>query len=136
MLEDNAIRAVIIGVSVFIFIMTFTVIIIYYNTAIRSTDILTHQTNYGSVYEINLLQLMSDESTISGSEVKNIIRKTVENYNSVKITINTTEYSEPNLRDASGNILESIIYEVKYDKSYKIIGYNHNSIVDISFEEI
>lgn len=135
--EENAIRAIIIGVSLFVFVMILSVIVFYYNTAIRTTDILKYQADYGTVYERNLQTLKDEDIKISGAEVKNIIRKIVEDYNDINITINSVVYNDGQLKDGAGNILEAIIYVIQLDKLYKIIEYNNRDlIIEISFEEI
>lgn len=135
--EDNAIRAIMIGTMLFIFIMTLSVIIMYYNSAVRSTDILEYQTNYGSVYETDLKKFKDKGTEINGSDVRNIIRKTVEENNNVTVTIGSDSYTGINLTDTVGNVLESVIYNIKYDKKYTITNFNDDGVsISIEFQQV
>lgn len=97
-MEDFSIRAIVIGVSLFVTMLTLSAIIIYYNTARSVADVVTNRADIA----FNLEQIEKQdnfEGTLSGVEVRSLIRKYAGNsdvkINIVKISgIDTNKYND------------------------------------------
>lgn len=84
-MEDFSIKAIVIGVSVLVTIVTLSVIIIYYNAARNTANIVMNRTDIASSYE-EIVNADNFEGNLSGVEVRSLIRKYAGNEN-VRISI-------------------------------------------------
>lgn len=82
-MEDNTIRAIIIAIMVFMFVITITAILLYYNAMKdNANDILDLRVDYGEVYKKEII--FNPFSVImTGSEIKDVIRQNINRYNKI-----------------------------------------------------
>lgn len=73
-MEDYPIRAIVIGVSVFVTMLTLSVILIYYNTARNTANVAMKRTDIASSFE-EIVNADNFEGNLSGVEVRSLIRK-------------------------------------------------------------
>lgn len=108
-MEDFSIRAIVIGVSLFVTMLTLSAIIIYYNTARSVADVVTNREDIAFSFE-QLEEQDDFEGNLSGVEVRSLIRKYAGN-NVVKINIikiakeDTNKYNNVNNSWFDGNII-------------------------------
>lgn len=85
MSEDNTIRAIVIGVFLFMFIFTITAIIMYYNAAVGVADTaLSTRVDFDKIYEEDLKAMKG--KTVSGTELINAIRK-IPDFKTIKVCL-------------------------------------------------
>ena len=75
-MEDNAIRAIVIGVSLFVTMLTLTAIIIYFNTARSAADIVSKRQDIASSFD-SIMYSDNFETTLTGVQVRSLINKYV-----------------------------------------------------------
>ena len=85
MIEDITTRAVIIGVSLFVTIATLSAIILFYNSARRTADVISQRTDIATSFD-EIMNSDSYENTLTGVEVRELINKYAGNEN-VEINI-------------------------------------------------
>lgn len=73
-MEDFSIKAIVIGVSLFITMMTLSVIIIYFNTARGIADAVNERTDIASSFD-RIVNSDDLEATLTGVEVRSLINK-------------------------------------------------------------
>lgn len=71
--ESNAIRAITIGVSTFIAIMTISAVMMYYNTARATVEAVGTGTDISQNYDSTILDILLYNTTTDGIGVKNIL---------------------------------------------------------------
>lgn len=121
--EDNAIRALIIGVSVFLIVMTITAIFLYYNTAVKGARTVNEsRRNVGSLYDKTVDEL--DGTTVTGTEARNIVRSKFEKYDTVNIEIKDTpthtSFTCSLSADTAGNVKDTEVNQIKAEKNYEL----------------
>lgn len=129
--EDNLMRLLIIGVTLFVFIFTVTTIILYYNSAVNVSEAALEGTvDFGTMHESDLKELEGKE--IKGTELINIIKNISSDIN-VTIGYESNDYTM--FRDTVlGNIREGNLGVIKKAVRYKIIHinlYENNLKIDI-----
>lgn len=82
-MEDNLTRAITIGVTIFLLIIVITAISMYYNTAVEQAQAFKNRVNYGTIYTKELSEI--DNTVITGTEARSIIRKYATEYNNISI---------------------------------------------------
>lgn len=73
-MEDFSVRAIVIGVSVFVTMLTLSAILIYFNTAKGIADKVSKRADIASNYD-NIMNAEVFEDEISGVEVRSLINK-------------------------------------------------------------
>lgn len=120
--EDNAIRALIIGVSVFLIVMTITAILVYYNTAVEGARTVNeNRRNVGSLYDKTVAEL--DGTTVTGIEARNIVRSKFEKYDIVNFHIDisgTLTDFVPMDSDTAGNVKDTEVNQINAEKNYEL----------------
>lgn len=100
--ESISVRAITIGVSVFIAIITMTVVLNYYNTAKQTVRGIGEGTNISENYNRQIESILSKASTtnyyLNGTDVKNLLNYY---YNNTNVTINILKLL---VIDDSGNV--------------------------------
>lgn len=91
-MEDFSIKAIVIGVSLFVTMMTLSAIIIYFNTARGIADKVSKRTDIASSFD-NIVNGENFEDTLTGVEVRSLINKYA-GVSHVKIDIILVEDSE------------------------------------------
>lgn len=88
--ENNAIRAITIGVSTFIAMITISAVLMYYNTARATVQEIGTGTDISQNYSKYILEILLKPSntTINGTDVKNILNYF---YLNEKVSINITK---------------------------------------------
>ena len=94
-MEDLSIKAIFIGVSVFVTMTVLTIIIIYYNTAKGVADVVSRRTDIASSYDI-IMNADNFEDELTGVDVRSLITKYVGN-DDVKINIVEINGEEPSM---------------------------------------
>lgn len=120
MSEDNMLRFIILAVVVFLFVITVSVIMIYYNTAIRASETVMNTTvDFGQQY---LEELKNYEGkTLRGTEIMSIIRN-IPIEKQVRITclsLGIIDYIIP--RGSDDNVREGNMNVIKKADSYHIV---------------
>lgn len=125
-MDDFPVRALIIGVSIFVVMMVFSAIIIYFNTARTVADSVSNRTDIAQLYE-EIMNRDNFETVISGVDIRSLIIKYARNedveINIVSISdVYTSQYKNINNKyiEAGGwlqyiNESSSLISEVKLD---------------------
>lgn len=121
---DNAIRAIIIGVAVFLVIITITSIVLYYNTAVEQARALNERQDYGTVYDKTVQQLKDDGTVLTGMELRNIVRELAGEYKKVFVGTDTI------VKDIYGNIPDNQLSMILLDSNYKIDSFTINEGTD------
>lgn len=118
--EDNTIKALILGVSVFLIIITLSAVILYYNTAVGGARTISDtRMDIGKLYDKKIEDL--DNTTVDGIDMRNILRSKYENYVTVELEIidiggaSTTITLEG---DEAGNVKDSQINMINVEKNY------------------
>lgn len=88
-MEDASIKAIVIGVSLFITIITLTAVIMYFNTAKDVADQVNNRTDIAASFD-NIVNSDNFEELLSGVEVRSLINKYVRVEN-VEINITTVD---------------------------------------------
>lgn len=88
-MEDLPVKALIIGVSVFVTMMVLSAIIIYFNTAKTVADSVSDRIDIASVYD-DIMKSDVFEDVITGVEVRSLINKYAGN---TSVAINIVEIS-------------------------------------------
>lgn len=86
--EGISVRAITIGVSIFIAIITMTVVLNYYNTARESVRNIGQGTNISENYNRQIETILAKSSSnyyLNGTDVKNLLNYY---YNNVNVTLN------------------------------------------------
>ncbi len=132
-MEDFSIRAIVIGVSLFVTMLTLTAILMYFNTARSIADEVNKRTDIASSYDyIMNADVVDDELT--GVEVRSLIHKYA---SSDRVTINITIVNngvKKEYRDINNSWLKKIndnaylISEVELDKINTASKYNVNKV--------
>lgn len=91
-MEDLPIKAIIIGVSVFVTMAVLSAILLYFNTARGIADQVNERTDIASSYD-SIMNEDNFETTLTGVEVRSLITKYVGNSN---VIINIVSISEQN----------------------------------------
>lgn len=105
MSEDNTIRAIVIGSTVIILIITLTAIILYYNTAVDFAQVaLRSEVNYVEAYNRNIKDIKG--MSLQGTELVSLIRNNIKDYDSIDIdcdgvTITVQKDSINNVKDSN-----------------------------------
>lgn len=73
-MEDFSIKAIVIGVSLFVTMMTLTAILIYFNTAREVSDIVSSRVDIAETYD-RIMSAGMDSGYITGVEVRSLINK-------------------------------------------------------------
>ena len=73
-MEDFSVKAIVIGVSIFIIIFTLSAIILYYNAAKSAITSLASNEDVASAYD-RIMNEENFEDTLTGVEVKSLINK-------------------------------------------------------------
>ena len=94
-MEEAPVRAIVIGVSLFITMITFSAILIYYNTALQVSNTVNKRTDIASEFDY-IVNSDNFETTLSGVEVRSLIRKYAK---SERVTINIVKIG----KDATNN---------------------------------
>ena len=128
-MEDFSIKAIVIGVSLFVTMLTLSAILIYFNTARSIADEVNKRTDIANTYDyIMNSDEFSDE--LSGVEVRSLINKYIESNNVIiDIVIGETEYNNVNndwLKKLNDNA--SIISEEKLDLINPVQNYDVNKV--------
>jgi len=120
-MEDFSIRAIVIGVSLFVTMLTLTAILMYFNTARGIADEVNKRTDIASSYDY-IMNSNALEDELTGVEVRSLISKYASS-DSVTININLvvddnkTEYKNVNntwIREINEN--SHLISEKELDK--------------------
>lgn len=119
-MEDNTIRAIIIAIMVFMFVITVTAILLYYNAMKdNANDILDLRVDYGEVYKKEVSDLQSEIAIanaagnyyiVNGSELKDFIRANINKYSKIKLMT----------RDVTTENIEMILVTFPTGVDYKI----------------
>ena len=101
--ENNAIRAITIGVSTFIAMITISAVLMYYNTARATVQEIGTGTDISQNYSKYILEILlkPDNTTVSGTDVKNILNYF---YLNERVNVNITKMT--NLGSVSNLTLE------------------------------
>ena len=84
-MEDLPIKAIVIGVSVFVTMAVLSAILIYFNTAKGVSDIVSKRIDIADLYD-SIMNEDKFETTLTGVEIRSLITKYVGNSN-VRINI-------------------------------------------------
>ena len=76
-MEDFSIRAIVIGVSVFVTMLTLTAILLYFNTARQAVDVVNKREDVASSFE-RIMNTETYEVDLSGVETRALINKYAE----------------------------------------------------------
>ncbi len=138
-MEDFSVRAIVIGVSLFVTMMTLSAIIIYFNTAKGIADEVNKRTDIASSFD-NIVNSEDFSDELSGVEVRSLINKYAGVAN-VKINIilvngtKTTRHDNINNKDISEegwliqtNNYTSIISEEKLNIINPVSNYAVNKV--------
>ena len=123
-MEDFSIRAIVIGVSLFVTMLTLTAILLYFNTAREAVDIVNKREDIASSYD-RIMNNETYEDNLSGVDVRTLINKYAES-ESVEINIvkigdkEVSEYQNINNNwlitiNNEGDLPRKIISEEKID---------------------
>lgn len=93
-MEQFSIKAIVIGVSLFVTMMTLTAILMYYNTAKSIADKVNNRTDIASSFD-NIMNSDNFEDTLTGVEVRSLINKYAGKEN-VEINVITKELIQYN----------------------------------------
>ena len=99
-MEEAPVRAMVIGVSLFITMITFSALFIYYNTAVQVADVVNKRTDIASEFDY-IVNSDNFETTLSGVEVRSLIRKYAK---SERVTINIVKIG----KDATNNKYDNV----------------------------
>lgn len=129
------VRAIAIGVSVFLVIITLTVIIMYVSTA-RQVAVDLNDTRYNIAVNYNkILSTSINDDIISGTDFMNFIK---ENIGNKTIILNIPELGEENVLnnsmwlDSIGNIKSSKLELIKNTSTVTLIKNTKGSVVEIT----
>lgn len=84
-MEDFSIRAIVIGVSLFVTMLTLTAILLYFNTAREAVEVVNKREDIASSYD-RIMNSETYEDNLSGVDVRTLINKYAES-DSVEINI-------------------------------------------------
>lgn len=73
-MEDYAIKAIFIGVSVFVTILTLSAVILYFNTARSVADVVNERTDIAMLFD-EIMNSDNFETTLTGVQVRSLINK-------------------------------------------------------------
>lgn len=116
-MESVSVRAIIIGVSIFIAIATMSAVMTYYNTAKEAVRNIGSGTDIAGLYEKNIEDILL-KNTITGTEVLNVLNYFYDKSN-VNIYLNNIKVFK-NL-DGNNPQFEMISGSGKNDANYKKI---------------
>ena len=77
-MEDLSIRAIVIGVSLFVTVLTLSTIVLYFNTARGIADTVSDRTDIAESYD-DIMNTDKVETIITGVEVRSLINKYIWN---------------------------------------------------------
>ncbi len=139
-MEDFSIRAIVIGVSVFVTMLTLSVILIYYNTARNTANTAMGRTDIASSYE-QIVNADKFDGNLSGTEVRSLIRKYAGNQN-VRINIveikgkKTDKYNNVNNSWCRNSMILDkdldIIEPISSNKAVKTVYSAENIVINLS----
>lgn len=118
-MEDLSIKAIFIGVSVFVTMTVFSAIILYFNTAKGAADIVSQRTDIAASYD-SIMNEDNFEDYLTGIEVRSLINKYIGNSN-VRIDIIKISGLNPEAYKVKG------VDEIKID--YNNINNNHTWVI-------
>lgn len=132
-MEDFSIRAIVIGVSLFVTMLTLTAILLYYNTARQVADAVSRREDIASSYE-RIMNKEVFEDDISGVDVRSLINK----YAGVEyVEINIIKIGNTTIEDNDNykNINNSWLINIdKNDESVAIISEKGLDIINPSWK--
>ena len=136
--EDNTIKALILGVSVFLIIITLSAVILYYNTAVGGARTISDtRMDIGKLYDKKIEDL--DNTTVDGIDMRNILRSKYENYVTVELEIIDISGASTTITlegDEAGNVKDSQINMINVEKNYKLnISESHTTLSVIATEQ-
>ena len=102
-MEDLPVKAIVIGVSVFVTMAVVSALMIYFNTARGVADAVNKRTNIAEVYD----NIMNDDvfiDTLTGVEIRSLITKYADYENSDNIFINIVSISGEDVTGSYNNI--------------------------------
>lgn len=139
-MEDFSIRAIVIGVSVFVTMLTLSVILIYYNTARNVANTAMDRTDIASSYE-QIVNADKFDGNLSGTEVRSLIRKYAGNQN-VRINIveikgkKTDKYNNVNNTWCINSMILDkdldIVEPISSNKAVKTVHNAENIVINLS----
>lgn len=123
-MEDNAIRAISIGVMVFVFLITVTAILLYYNTAIEQAEALNTGIDYGENFNDEIVYTTSgNEPKLTGIEYRSLIRKYVSEKKKIKFKTGNIPYTidlTSSYLDDIGNLKQQYLEKININKIYEL----------------
>ena len=106
-MEDYSIRAIVIGVSLFVTMLTLTAILMYFNTARSVADDVNKRTDIANSYDY-IMNEGAFEDELSGVEVRSLIHKYAGN-SSVNINVSiTTDGKKVDYKNVNNTWLKTI----------------------------
>ena len=90
-MEDAGIKALVIGVSLFVTMLTVTAIVMYYNTAMSVSEEITNRVDIAASYDY-IMKSDDFSDTLTGVEVRSLINKYA-NIHYVKINVEVVQQS-------------------------------------------
>ncbi len=106
-MEDFSIRAIVIGVSLFVTMLTLTAILMYFNTARSVADEVNKRTDIANSYDY-IMNEGAFEDELSGVEVRSLIHKYAGN-SSVNINVSiTTDGKKVDYKNVNNTWLKTI----------------------------
>lgn len=134
--EDNTIRALIIGATALLLVMTISAIIFYYNTAVKTARTINDtRMDIGELYDKKIEEL--DGTVVSGIDARNILRNKYESYDSVILTINSagTSNTITLTADSDGNIKDTEVNIINSEKNYDLELTENGTILNMTINE-
>ena len=125
-MEDFSIRAIVIGVSLFVTMLTLTAILLYFNTARQAADVVSKRDDIATSYD-RIMNNEVFEDTLSGVDVRSLINKYAE---SEDVQINIVKIADKNVSYENINNNWLVTIENDDGEPTKIINAKHMDLID------
>lgn len=127
-MEDFSMRAIVIGVSLFVVIMTLTAIIMYFDAAKGVADQVSARTDIASSFD-NIVNSDNFEATLTGVQIRSLINKyaSVEN---VEINITAINNQAVNYDNINNRYTNDGGWLIKVNENVSIISEEKLNIID------
>ena len=128
-MEDYSVRAIVIGVSLFITMMTVTATVLYFNTARELADQVNKRTDIATSFD-SIMNSENFEQNLTGVQVRSLINKYVGN-DSVKINIIEISGVETNsYKNINNEYIENDGWLVKINDKSSIISEEKLNLIE------